>query len=279
MNFELSFKRKDLIFVFMIRRLHLLFKYLQYCFSSFTRHDVHSPFVYRLIEEVLHDNRIYYSFESIEFLRRQLLHDPRQIRVTDFGAGSLLGNQQEKPLALVARSAAKPKKYGQLLFRLAHYFQPVTILELGTSLGLSTAYLSSARPQAQVYTLEGCPVTAKLAEEHFQRLHLQNIQIRVGHFDETLSPVLARLPRLDLVFFDGNHRKEPTLRYFEQALSKAHNDSLFIFDDIHWTREMEGAWQAIQAHTRVMLTIDLFFIGLVFFKSEFKVKQHFVIKY
>jgi predicted O-methyltransferase YrrM len=127
--------------------------------------------------------------------------------------------------------------------------------------------------------MEGCPETARIARETFANLDLPEIRIVTGNFDETLAPVLEDLPRLDFAFLDGNHRKEPTLHYFSQCLAKTHNDSLLIFDDIHWTPEMEEAWQEICRHPAVTFTIDLFFVGLVFFRQEFKEKQHFVLRY
>ncbi|GAA4313897.1 class I SAM-dependent methyltransferase [Compostibacter hankyongensis] len=263
----------------MDNRIRLGLQYIRYSLSSGTRHDVHSPFVFELIEQVLRDKRNFYFFNRIEKRRRQLETDDRSIRVTDFGAGSLHTGSRERKVSEIARHAAKPPKYAQLLFRLVNYFQPGFVLELGTSLGVSTAYLAAANRQAQVVTMEGCPETAKVATETFAALQLTNIELITGNFDETLAPVLQALPRLDFAFIDGNHRKEPTLRYFSQCLTKAHKDTVLIFDDIHWTKDMEAAWRQIQEHPQVTLTADLFFIGLVFFRDTFREKQHFVLRY
>lgn len=263
----------------MNQRLSLLFRYVKYCLTAGTRHDIHSPFVFTFMENILRDKRSFYSFGKIEALRKVLLEDTRTISVTDLGAGSLLQNRQEKQIGDIARNAAKSPKYAQLLFRMVDYFQARYIVEIGTSLGLTTAYLASANSQATIITLEGCPETAKVAQQNFRRLQLDNVKMVTGNFDETLAPVLLSLPRADLVFIDGNHRKEPTLRYFLQCLAKIHNEAVIIFDDIHWTKEMESAWEEIKDHPSTTLTIDLFFIGLVFFKKEFKEKQHFVLRF
>ncbi len=268
-----------IIFVNMNQRLSLLFRYVKYCLTAGTRHDIHSPFVFAFTENILRDKRSFYSFGKIEALRKALLEDTRTISVTDLGAGSLLQNRQEKRIRDIVRNAAKPPKYAQLLFRMVDYFQARYIVETGTSLGLTTAYLASANSQATIITLEGCPETAKVAQQSFEKLFLDNIKMVTGNFDETLEPVLLSLPRADLVFIDGNHRKEPTLRYFLQCLTKIHDNTVIIFDDIHWTKGMEAAWEEIKGHPSVTLTIDLFFLGLVFFKKEFKEKQHFVLRY
>lgn len=263
----------------MNERFLLAARYLKYRLTAGTRHDVHSPFVFALIEDVLRDHRSFYKFEEIERLRQRLLKDDRSIRVTDLGAGSQLGPSRERKLSEIARHAAKPPKFGQLFFRLVNYLHPAYMLELGTSLGFSSAYLAAANSEAKLVTLEGCPQTAAVAQENFSKLQLQNIELVTGNFDETLAPVLQALPRLDLAFLDGNHRKEPTLRYFHQCLTKTHPGSLLIFDDIHWTTGMQEAWKEIKGHPSVACTIDLFYIGLVFFREEFREKQHFVLKY
>lgn len=263
----------------MTERLTLLIRYLKYYFTAAGRHDVHSPFVFSLVENVLRDRGDRPAFGKIGALRKSLLRDTRNVTITDLGAGSLLHKRREKTVKEMAKDAAKPAKYGQLLFRLVEYFQAKSILELGTSLGLSAAYLASASPLGEVLTLEGSPETLRIAGENFAKLELNNISTLTGNFDETLATALVRMPRPDLVFIDGNHRREPTSRYFLQCLPHVHNDTLMIFDDIHWTGEMESAWEFICRHEQVTLTVDLFFLGIVFFKKEFFEKQHFVLRY
>jgi len=149
---------------------------------------------------------------------------------------------------------------------------------LGTSLGISSAYLASGNPNGKLLTIEGASSISAVANKNFQSLGLTNIELLTGNFDIILPDILkASVP--DFVFIDGNHRKEPTLDYFHQLLKKAGESSIFIFDDIHWSREMEAAWHEIKNHSSVMLTVDLFFIGLVFFRPEFKVKQDFIIRF
>jgi len=179
----------------------------------------------------------------------------------------------------IARQAAKAPKWGQLLFRIARYYRPDTVLELGTSLGFSTAYLAKGAPGAHVETIEGASAVAGIAAKNFRSLELENIHLTTGNFDVVLASVLEKTGSVDLAFVDGNHRREPTLAYFEQLLLHAARPAVLIFDDIHWSAEMEDAWEAIRRDPRVYLTIDLFFIGLVFLREEFKVKQDFVIRY
>ncbi|WP_341350737.1 O-methyltransferase [Sabulibacter ruber] len=214
----------------------------------------------------------------MENLREELLQDHRVLEVTDFGAGSRSGATRKRKISDIARTAAKPARLGQLLFRLANHFKPATVLELGTSLGLTTSYLALARKTAALYTFEGCPAIAAQARKNFRKLGLENVTLVEGNLDQTLSHTLASLDKVDFVFFDGNHRLEPTMRYFEQCLTKAHENSVFIFDDIYWSSEMAQAWKKIKEHPRVLLTVDLFYIGLVFFRTN-QPKQNFTLRF
>ena len=265
----------------MYSKLQLTLKYIRYWLtaSNSKGHGIHSPFVYDFVRNVLNDNRSFYCYESIEYLREELKRNNEVLSVEDFGAGSHTKLFRQRSVASIAASALKPKKFGQLLFRMVNFYQPATVLELGTSLGITTSYLACAKNDAKVTTLEGAPAIAALAKQNFERLRLQNTELITGNFDETLPSALTGLSVIDFAFVDGNHRREPTLNYFNQLLQKAGEHSVFIFDDIHWSEEMEAAWQLIIESEAVTLSIDLFFIGIVFFRKENKAKEHFMIRF
>jgi len=252
--------------------------YLTYWLRAKTKHGVHSPFVFNLLTSVIKINKTYYAYESIERIRAEMLHNKNFVEVVDLGAGSTHLTSNKRKIAAIAKHSLKSPKYGQLLFRLVDHFQPRVSLELGTSLGITTLYIAAANKKARVISIEGSQAIANVAIQNFKKMDATNIKLVVGNFDDTLTNELKNIKQLDLVFFDGNHRKEPTLRYFEQCLQLAHNDSVFIFDDIHWSDEMEEAWKIIKQHKQITLTIDLFFLGLVFFRKE-QVKEHFVLKF
>lgn len=266
----------------MYSRWQLAQKFIRYYLSASNGkgHGVHSPFVYEFIVHVLNDTTQYDAYEKVEKLRKELLAERAVILVEDFGAGSTVsGKARQRSIASIAKHAAKPEKWSQLLYRIVNYYQPETILELGTSLGISTAYMALANPHAYVVTAEGSNAIAAEAFRNFTDLHLTNIETVEGNFDDTLPTILEELPSLDMAFIDGNHRLKPTLQYFEQILARTHNFSVIVLDDIHWSNEMEQAWETIKKDPRVRMTIDLFFVGLVFFREEFKVKQHFTIRF
>lgn len=262
-------------------KFQLAFKYLQYCLTALNSkgHGIHSPFVFEFITKVLNDGTCYPEYEQVENLRQELLKNETLLNIEDMGAGSAISKINQRSIASIADNAAKPKKFGQLLYRIVKMYQPRTIIELGTSLGITTSYLSLAKPDARIITMEGATSVAAVARENFKTLLLKNISLIEGNFDYSLASLIGGLQSVDLCFIDGNHRQDPTIQYFNQLLPKMSNHSILIFDDIHWSKEMERAWEIIIHHEAVKCSIDLFFTGIIFFRREFKGKQHFVIKF
>lgn len=241
---------------------------------------MHSPFVFQFIQHILNNKSGYLLPHQLEALRQKLATDKRILEIEDLGAGSRVAASKKRSVRQIAKAALKPKKYAQLIYRLVKHYQPNVILELGTSLGITTSYLSAANPFAKIITIEGSNAVATIAKENFQKLSLKNIELLQGNFDAILPSMLLSLPNsIDLAYIDGNHRYQPTMRYFHQLLSKTTNNTVLIFDDIHWSEEMEKAWEEIKTHPSVQCTIDIFFLGFVFFRSEFKVAQHFTIRF
>jgi predicted O-methyltransferase YrrM len=259
-------------------RLFFIRKYLIYRRLRINAHGIHSPFVFDLFNQVINNKSPFYAYSRIENIRKELLKDNTEIIRTDLGAGSFKKHSPVRSVKDIASAAAKSAKHAQLLFRLVDFFQPQNILEIGTSFGLSTMYLAIANSKSEVITIEGCPETRKIALKNFKEAELANIRSLEGNFNSVLPEILSSVKKLDLVFFDGNHKKNPTLSYFSQCLEKAHNESIFIFDDIYWSKEMAQAWNEIKAHPKVTVTIDIFQMGIVFFRKE-QAKQHFVLTY
>ncbi len=258
--------------------LHQIKSYINYKKNSIGKHGVHSPFVFDLMRQVFDKQDTFYAFDLIEKFRESLKLDNTILHIEDLGAGSKTNSSDKRTVRQIIKSSSKAPKYGQLLFRLANYFEVDNIIELGTSLGISTLYLANSRRYSKIYTLEGSKEIAKKAKANFKKMKLNNIEIITGNFDATLTPLLDKLEKIDFVFFDGNHKEKPTLQYFEKCLAKIHNNTIFVFDDIYWSQEMTNAWQTIKAHQKVTTTIDIFEMGIVFFKKELP-KQNLIIKY
>lgn len=258
--------------------LQFVSDYLKHRLTAKSRHGTHSPFVYQLVDEVIYNFNANSDYTGIEAQRKKLLRDHSTVTVTDLGAGSHLNRNRTKQVREIAKNALKSPKLAQLIYRLARAAQPENILELGTCLGITTAYLSKACPEAAVLTIEGCPETAEKARQNFQDLQLQHTTLSVGNFDTVLPPLLEGYDKLDFIYVDGNHRKEATLNYFRWCLPKVQEGSVMIFDDIYWSAGMKEAWEEIKNHPQVTVTVDLFWIGLVYFKKD-QVKEHFRIRF
>lgn len=259
-----------------MHELYRLTDYLNYLLTSGGRHSIHSPFVYRLYNEVIHGRASHPAFHHIEMLRGQMLASKAVIQRTDHGAGK---QPSLVKLTDFTRRSSKPAKYARLLYRLITDLQPAYALELGTGTGISTLYQAAAMSVNPLISLEGDPVLADIARKNATDSGLaERVHIATGKFEDLLPQLLPQLPQLDYAFFDGNHRLDPTLDYFEQCLALAREGSLFVFDDIHWSDEMQRAWNIICRDQRVQVSIDLFALGLIYFRPG-QEKEHFKLRF
>jgi len=261
-----------------MQNLRFIRAYINYYLHAVTKYDVHPPFLYDLIIKVLNDKQHYPGYDRVEDLKNQLLREKFIVKVDDYGAGSKKTTKNSRSIRQIAKYSSSSKKYGRLLFRLARYFKPEMVLELGTSLGLSSAYMALSNPDSKIITIEGAPKIAEYAKKNFETLDIENIQVITGQFDEVLPDLINQISRLDMAFVDGNHKQEPTIRYFEAMLTKSVNETLFVFDDIHWSDDMEKAWVYIINHPAVTLSVDIFFMGIVFLRQELT-RQHFMLRF
>ena len=255
--------------------IHQSKSFIKFIRLSKNRHGVHSPFVYDLVTKCFNDKRKHPEYELLKSHRQALRSDPSTFEMKDFGQGSRVFKGNARKVSAVVKNAGMRKKRQKLLFRLAKYFKSENILELGTSLGLGTVALSVSNEFAAINTVEGCTNTLKKAQEYFEKFNLHNIEIHQKLFSDFLSENTSE--KFDLIFIDGDHNGERTLLYFNSLLKNIHNDSVIIFDDIYWSKEMTEAWQKIIADENVTVSIDTFQWGMVFFRKE-QPKQHFVVR-
>lgn len=255
--------------------LYQIKQYIKFIIKSSNQHGVHSPFVYDLVTKCFYDKTKYPNYQNIKDFRKRLKRVNDKIEVTDFGAGSTKLKSKSRAICDIVKHVSISKKNAKLLFRVANYFKPNSILELGTSLGLATQALALGNPKSEIITIEGCPKISKYTKTQFELQQLNNIKVEIGGFSEVIPKLDAS--KFDLIFFDGNHTKEATLRYFKTLLPKANNNSVFIFDDIYWSQDMTEAWETIKQHPKVTVTIDTFYWGIVFFRKE-QAKEHFTIR-
>ena len=250
--------------------------YFKFLLKSTNQHGVHSPFVYNLITKCFYKNTNPNKINRITQYRTDLLQNHSKILVTDFGKGSKVFKSNEREVSKIAKVAGISKKRSELLIRIVEYFKPTTILEIGTSVGIGTASLKIGNLKSKITTLEGCENTSRIAKNQFDKFDLDDIDLKVGDFKESLPKSLNNTT-FDMVYFDGNHQNKPTIDYFEECLNSINNNSVFIFDDINWSKEMNEAWEYIKNHKKVTVSIDTYFWGIVFFRKE-QEKEHFTIR-
>lgn len=262
------------------RPLFIASRYISYRLKAKTRHGIHSPFVFDFVSNVLNDKSEHPEYQQVEKLRGLLLRNPNLVEVIDFGAGkgrAKYSTSLRRVKDIAARSGI-PVKQGRLLHRMVKYYKPKVILEMGTSVGISSMYQISAAPDSTFLAMEGCASTAEFAEKNLKALGATATEFIVGNFDVVLPDLMKRTGVIDFAFIDGNHTKKGTLSYFNRLEKHAANDSVFVFHDIHWSPEMEEAWETIRKHESVRVSIDLFWMGIVFFRRELG-RQHFIIRF
>ena len=250
----------------------LLLPYLKHLFFAKGPHGVHSPFVFKLITDVLKQQRVE-AWKPIEDTRRKLLSNDSAYVVKDFGAGSK-GLQTTRTYSRSVASSAMPKKKGEALHLLVEHIQPSGLLEIGTHFGIGTLYLSEPlHSTKKIITLEGDPTHAAEARTLFHSFQKENIEVVEGNFYDTLPTTLNAFPEMEFVYLDGNHTEEATLRYFEILLQHK-NITCIVFDDIYWSKGMMSAWKKICADARIELSLDFYWFGVIFLNGRMR-KEHF----
>ena len=239
-----------------------------------TLYNVQSDFLYQLLKNGLDIEKEYYIYGKLEDIRARLLKKDRIIQVRDHGAGSNKLKMAERKLSDIAATSLSDKTTCRILFLLVEYFKCKNVLELGTSLGLSSLYLSAPASDIHVTTIEGDKALSALAQSLHAQAGAGNIQIIHGSFQEALPTALDHIESVDLAFIDGHHASIPTLAYFKTILEKCHEQSIIVFDDIYWSEDMTKAWQKIVAHPEVTLALDLYKLGIVFLNKNLS-RQYF----
>ena len=270
--------------------------YLRHCLTAQHTggHGIHSPYLFEWVRLVMSDENSYYAWHEIEKVRAKMLADTREVEFMDYGAGrkrvSLedgsgtaygLVYRDHRRVSDIAKGSLAKKKYAQMLARLVNWLgrplltspsrggigNGLTIVELGTSLGVTTAYLAAMDKRNKVITYEGCPAVAEIAKENWRALGIMNVDCRVGEID--IEALANDLERVDVAFIDANHTYAGTRAYFKVLAEKVHTKSVLVVDDIHYNREMEKAWREICEDERVTSTMDLYQMGLVFFDKDY----------
>lgn len=258
----------------MIQLFSKVWHYAKFYSRATSVRKIHSPFVFDFVENIVLNSTPYYVFEPLSSYRAFLSLNKTVLRVEDFGAGSSYSSGNSRKVSSILRQSVKSQKYAELIFRIVQNRKPQTMLELGTSLGLTSIYMAKANKEGELISVEGSSEIAEVARKGFEKFDCKNITQIVGKFDEVLPKILKENSIIDFAFIDGNHQEAATIHYFNQLVQRVNTDSILIFDDIHWSKGMENAWEQIKDHSSVTLSIDLFEMGLVFFINRNQKEHH-----
>jgi len=259
---------------------HNIASYTHWIWNAHSKkgHGIHSPFLFNLITNSLHKPLEGNGFGEIELLRKQLECNKTELTISDLGSGSKFAKNGRRTIASVAKHSTSSVSDGRLLVRLMQTTDACNVVEVGTCIGLGTSYLAMAARQGRVTTIEGSVELANVATETFKKLNISNVAQMVGDASVKLKELVANADKLDFVFFDANHRSQPTIEYFKLCLPCVSNNSVFVFDDIHKNADMEQAWLEIIGNERVTLSLDFYTMGAVFFRRELS-KQNILLRY
>lgn len=260
--------------------MNRIFKYFNLLLKYKSAYGIHSPFVFEFYNDVIKDTKHFYVFKEIEGERKILLNNHGKITVEDHGSGSKVINNKERTLSQITGSALSYPYQCRIIFRLIQKYKCANILELGTSLGISTVYMASVSKKSTVFSIEGDESVKMVAQSLFEKRGLENISLIQGTFKDQLAPVLKQIGKgnLDFAFIDGHHEEKATINYFNTIIDYCHENSIIMIDDINWSDGMRAAWKTISERPEIKLTIDLYFCGLVFLRKENREKENFKIR-
>ena len=258
----------------MKKHLFRIWHYITHFMSSRNNygHGIHSPYIFNFVQSTLHCEHAYYCFNKIENIRKQNASNKSEVHITDFGTG----NNRISTVAKITNTALQSKKNAQLLFKIANYIKAENILELGTSLGITTAYLVSHSSKCNCISFEGAEEIVQIAKKNHNILGIRNIKIINGDINKTLAKSIAAYTTFDLIYIDANHNYASLMQYYEEILNKTHENSVVVIDDIYWSDGMRKAWEEIKNHPATTCTIDIYHMGIVFYKP-FLHKENFKI--
>ena len=251
--------------------------YADYWLRKVDEYSLHSPFAFDIYQDIFKGSVDPERFSEIEYIREKMEQDPRIIEPISLGSPSELTRGKNQRINQIAKHGVTRRRHSELLYRICLQAKAESIIELGTSLGINTLYLSML-PKARVRTFEGNPELAAIANENFKALRKENIQLIEGDLDEILKHQIDLVAKVDFAFIDANHKYEPTLNYFNLLSRKTYDDSVIAIDDIHRSREMEAAWNEILSSPLVRVSFDIYQMGIIYFNTELT-KQHYILSF
>ena len=253
---------------------HQLKAFARHWLTVVDQHSIHSPFFFDFYKNVIRSKESKDSFAEIEKVRTNLLSNQTELIINDLGAGSQRLNGTKRKLADIARISLAPARYARLYHDIIQYREAKNVVELGTSLGITSLYLAKGE-DCRVTTFEGSHSLADVALTNFEYFDKKNIELIEGNIQSTLPEFVQNPAKINFVLMDANHRYEPTMHYFDLMMRRLDEKSVMVIDDIHWSEEMERSWNELRHSQLVYGSVDLFRCGILFFDPALH-RQHYV---
>jgi predicted O-methyltransferase YrrM len=247
--------------------------FIHYFFKVVDRHSIQAPFAFQFIDSLQKAIVSSRPIPDIEHERTSFAKDRSPVNGTDFGAGTSLG---KSTIAKIARFGISSKYSCVFLHELANMAKAATCVELGTSLGIASAYIGRSRSLEKLYSFEGNGELAARAEALHKRLMIDKVQVIKGNIDDKLPTFLDGVGTIDLAIIDANHTSEALAHYFQLLKSKMEAHSIIFIDDIRWSRDMYSGWQELSQRSEVTVSMEFLNFGLLFFEKGLQ-KQHYIL--
>jgi len=243
---------------------HQMISSFSFYYEAKTLYNIHSPFLFKFLSRITQYSEIdKKNFAQISSLVKRIKKDKRKFQHLDYGQGSRRNKPSKmKKISAIVKTSSSTSSKGKKLYKVAQFLSPNRILELGTNLGIGSAYLAFGNPNGQLTTLEGDEFLANISNGNLESLNIQNANIIIDQFDNYLLK-RAQLEDFDFIFIDGNHSYDATIRYFNVLYNAQVENQVIIIDDIYWSRGMTKAWSEIQSILVSGYSIDMFDIGII----------------
>lgn len=256
----------------------LIWKYIKHQVNSKNQFRIHSPFVFEFYEKILNPEPKEVFFDKVDKIRKEIIQKGRRVPLQDFGPNICTQLPNYREIYKIGIQALKPVYLDRILGRISHFIKAESIIEIGTFPGITTAFLSFYNPNSQVFSLEDNPELARLAQDNLDKLELKNVQVIQGNFNDPVPSLFSlNLVSPRFILIKGDHRNVSTMHYFREFLKEGNEQDVMVIDDIHRSIEMENDWNKIKTHEKVILSIDLFYFGIIFFRNN-RAKEHFKIR-
>lgn len=192
-------------------------KSLKLLLTSFNRYKrskgfgVHSPFAFHFIINVLRERLPYYAYENIERRRNMALNLSSRI------------SRHRRVISI---------KNAKMVFRIACLFNPRTILQIGTTYGVSTTAILDVSRNSELIICHGSdtctPIYKKVTQRYGDRI------ISTDNVDSAIQTYNARLadgtpPFILVNCIDDDNDEHKLYRYLMEAID---NEATVIFRNI-----------------------------------------------